>query len=157
MPKRLRRRYSLFLSVGGGATEVCWPLFFSLNASGLRKPAAADLLSRRLAGGQKPGDSDRFSSGHSDEDAPSAIARSKRFTVVDAALGQLIGLGIGSSGWTLCCRVAVPAEASISFLQFSCAMIVKPAGRAARPLTWSTSSPALSAVVFLEVPNRTRT
>ena len=34
---------------------------------------------------------------------------------------------------------AVPAEASISFLQFSCAMMVKPAGKPAKPLTWSPS------------------
>lgn len=46
-----------------------------------------------------------------------------RFTVVDAALGQLIGLGVGLSGSTLRCRVAVLTEASVSFLQFSCAMI----------------------------------
>ena len=37
------------------------------------------------------------------------------------------------------CGIARPAEASISFLQFSCAMMVMPEGKAGKPLIWSPS------------------
>ena len=44
---------------------------------------------------------------------------------------------MGRRSWGAGLRL--PADASISFLQFSCAMIVSPAGKAASPLTWSPS------------------